>query len=70
MFTFTPTLLTAFVTTKSKLSFKSFCGTSCWYNPTPIPSGGIFTSSARGSCSLLPIETALLSLGDKLGNSS
>ena len=29
VFTFTPTLLTAFSTTKSKLSFKSFSGTSC-----------------------------------------
>ena len=66
----TPTLLTVLLTTKSKLSANFFCDTSCWYNPTPIPSGGIFTSSASGSCNLLPILTALLFSTAKSGNSS
>ena len=67
---FTPTLLTALLTTKSKLSFKFFSDTSCWYKPTPIPSGGILTSSDNGSWSLLPILTALLFSTAKSGNSS
>ena len=50
--------------------FNSFSGTSCWYNPTPIPSGGILTNSDNGSCNLLPIETALLFSTSKSGNSS
>ena len=66
----TPTLLTVLLTTKSRLSASFFSGTSCWYNPTPIPSGGILTSSANGSCSLLPILTALLFSTAKSGNSS
>ena len=49
VFTFTPTLFTHFSTTKSREEDKSFSDTSCWYRPTPIPSGGILTSSAKGS---------------------
>ena len=49
VFTFTPTLFTAFVTTKSKLSDNFLPDTSCWYKPTPIPSGGTLTSSDNGS---------------------
>ena len=69
VFIFTPTLLTHFSTTKSNDSDNFFCETSCWYRPTPIPSGGIFTSSAKGSCILLPILTALLFSTAKSGNS-
>ena len=70
VFTLTPTLLTAFETTKSKLSDNFLADTSCWYKPTPIPSGGTFTSSDNGSWSLLPIDTALLFSTAKSGNSS
>ena len=69
VFIFTPTLFTTLSTTKSKASVNSFCFTSCWYNPTPIDLGSIFTSSDKGSCSLLPIEIALLSETFNLGNS-
>ena len=68
--TFTPTLLTAFETTKSRLSDSFLPATSCWYKPTPIPSGGTLTNSDNGSWSLLPIDTALLFSTAKSGNSS
>lgn len=55
---------------KSSLSLSLLLGTSCWYKPTPIPSCGIFNNSTKGSWSLLPIETGVLSLGVKLRNSS
>ena len=69
VFIFTPTLFTTLSTTKSKASVNSFCFTSCWYSPTPIDLGSIFTSSDKGSCNLLPIDIALLSETFNLGNS-
>ena len=60
IFTSTPTLLTASSTTPVRLSFNVFWFTSCWYCPTPIALGSIFTSSANGSCSLLAIDIAPL----------
>ena len=60
VFTSTPTLLTASSTTPVKLSVNLFWFTSCWYWPTPIALGSIFTNSASGSCNLLAIEIAPL----------
>ena len=60
VFISTPTLLTASSTTPVRLSDNFFWLTSCWYWPTPIAFGSIFTNSARGSCSLLAIEIAPL----------
>ena len=48
------------VTTPVRLSVNLFWSTSCWYCPTPIAFGSIFTNSARGSCNLLAIEIAPL----------
>ena len=58
---FTPTSFTTFDTVLSKLSVSFLEFTSCWYSPTPMLFGSIFTSSERGSITLLPILTALLS---------
>ena len=44
--------------------------TSCWYWPTPIDFGSIFTSSASGSCSRRPIDTAPRTVTSWSGNSS
>ena len=60
VFTSTPTLLTLSSTTPVKLSDNFFWFTSCWYWPTPIALGSIFTSSASGSWSLRAIEIAPL----------
>ena len=60
VFTSTPTELTASSTTPVKLSDNFFWLTSCWYCPTPIAFGSIFTSSAKGSWSLLAIDIAPL----------
>ena len=65
----TPTVLTQFSTTPPNTSFNLFWFISCWYWPTPIDSGVILTSSAKGSCNLLAIETADLKLTSKSGNS-
>ena len=54
----TPTLFTAFSTTKSNCSSSCFCAISCWYCPTLIAFGSIFTNSANGSCNLRAIDTA------------
>lgn len=56
--TSTPTALTQSSTTASseRDSFSSL--RSCWYWPTPIDLGSIFTSSASGSWSRRAIETA------------
>ena len=54
--------MTHFSTTKSRELISLLVLTSCWYKPTPIPSGGIFTNSAKGSCKRLPILTALLTM--------
>ena len=58
--TSTPTELTASSTTPVKLSDNFFWLTSCWYCPTPIAFGSIFTSSESGSWSLLAIDIAPL----------
>ena len=55
-----PTLLTLSSTTLPNTSLSLFWFTSCWYCPTPIDFGSIFTSSLIGSCILLAIETAPL----------
>ena len=60
VFTSTPTLLTLSSTTPVRLSANFFWFTSCWYCPTPIAFGSIFTSSASGSCNLLAIDIAPL----------
>ena len=60
VFTSTPTLFTLSSTTPLKLSESLFWLTSCWYCPTPIDFGSIFTSSASGSWSLLAIDIAPL----------
>ncbi|MNQ92737.1 hypothetical protein D3C85_1081710 [compost metagenome] len=69
VFKSTPTWLTADSTTAFKFSSRRFCETSCWYCPTPIAFGSIFTSSASGSCSLRAIEIALRSATSSSGNS-
>ena len=43
---------------------------SCWYWPTPIDFGSIFTSSASGSCSRRAIETAPRSETSSSGSSA
>ena len=65
-----PTLLTTWLITLSRDSSNLDWFTSCWYIPTPIDLGSIFTSSAKGSCILLPIEIAPLTVTSKSGNSS
>ncbi len=50
VFRSTPTLLTQSSTTVSRLRIRSLWFTSCWYWPTPMDLGSIFTSSANGSC--------------------
>ncbi len=58
VFTSTPTAFTqSSITASSERS--SFEGlTSCWYWPTPMDFGSIFTSSASGSCSRRAMDTA------------
>ncbi|CAH0319631.1 hypothetical protein SRABI128_04821 [Microbacterium sp. Bi128] len=56
--TSTPTAFTQSSTTASRLRSSFAAVTSCWYCPTPIDFGSIFTSSASGSCSRRAIETA------------
>ena len=43
--------------------------TSCWYWPTPMAFGSIFTSSASGSCRRRAIDTAPRRLTSSSGNS-
>ncbi len=50
--------LTHDITTSSRLACNRAWSTSCWYCPTPIDLGSIFTSSASGSISRRPMETA------------
>ena len=60
VFKSTPTLFTESSTTPSNTPSNFFWFKSCWYWPTPILLGSIFTSSAYGSCSLLAIDMAPL----------
>ena len=69
VFRFTPTILTHDITVKSRDAFNSPWSTSCWYCPTPIDWGTIFTNSARGSISLRPIDTAPRTVTSLSGNS-
>ena len=70
VFKSTPTLFTLSSTTPLKASLSFFWFMSCWYWPTPMDLGSIFTSSARGSWSLRAMEAALLWPTSKFGNSS
>ncbi len=58
VFTSTPTAFTQSSTTASSERASWVWDTSCWYWPTPIDFGSIFTSSASGSCRRRAIETA------------
>ena len=58
VFTSTPTAFTQSSTTASSVRASCDWPTSCWYWPTPIDFGSIFTSSASGSCSRRAIDTA------------
>ncbi len=69
MFTSTPTALTQSSTFASSARASLIWLTSCWYWPTPIAFGSIFTSSASGSCSRRAIETAPRRLTSSAGNS-
>ena len=68
--TSTPTLLTQPSTTPSSASSSWLSFKSCWYCPTPMALGSIFTSSARGSCMRRAMLTALRSDTSNCGNSS
>jgi len=65
----TPTWLTQLSTTSSSLRPRSGWCTSCWYCPTPMDFGSIFTSSASGSCNLLAMEIAPRTVRPRSGNS-
>lgn len=54
---FTPTLFTQLSTTVLSLALSFPWSTLCWYCPTPIDLGSIFTSSESGSISLRPMLT-------------
>ena len=66
----TPTEFTQLSTVWSRLFFSFAWSTSCWYWPTPMLFGSIFTSSASGSMSLRPIDTAPRTVTSLSGNSS
>lgn len=70
VFKSTPTWFTQPSTTPPKAVSMRFLGISCWYWPTPMALGSILTSSARGSCNLLAMETALRRETSNWGNSS
>lgn len=70
VFTSTPTPLTQDMTVSSRLFLSKFWSTSCWYWPTPIDLGSSLTSSESGSMSLLPMDTAPLTVTSLSGNSS
>ena len=56
--TSTPTAFTQSSTTASSERASWNCPTSCWYCPTPMDFGSIFTSSASGSCRRRAMDTA------------
>ena len=70
VFRSTPTAFTASSTTASSDLASRYWSTSCWYCPTPIDFGSIFTSSASGSCSRRAIDTAPRSDTSRSGNSA
>ena len=67
--TSTPTALTASSTTASSECASFASPTSCWYWPTPMDFGSIFTSSASGSCRRRAMDTAPRRLTSMSGNS-
>ena len=69
VFTSTPTAFTQSSTTASKLCANCTWLTSCWYWPTPMDFGSIFTNSANGSCKRRAIDTAPRKDTSKSGNS-
>ena len=66
----TPTALTALSTTPSRVRARACWLTSCWYWPTPMALGSIFTSSASGSCRRRAMETAPRRETSMSGNSA
>ncbi|MDI2023741.1 hypothetical protein PJL18_04289 [Paenarthrobacter nicotinovorans] len=58
VFTSTPTAFTQSSTTASKDRSSFAAVTSCWYWPTPMDFGSIFTSSAKGSWRRRAMDTA------------
>ena len=70
VFTSTPTAFTQSSTTPSRASPSLAWGISCWYWPTPMDLGSIFTSSARGSCKRRAMDTAERRFTSNSGNSS
>ena len=69
VFKSTPTAFTQSSTTASKLLASWLWFTSCWYWPTPMDLGSIFTSSASGSCKRRAMLTAPRKLTSSCGNS-
>ena len=66
----TPTPFTQSSTTASSARCSAAWATSCWYCPTPMLRGSIFTSSASGSCSRRAIEIAPRTVASRSGNSA
>ena len=69
VFRSTPTEFTQSSTTASSVRASSLWLTSCWYWPTPMDFGSIFTSSASGSCRRRAIDTAPRSETSRSGSS-
>ncbi|MCY1425424.1 hypothetical protein D9M71_412120 [compost metagenome] len=69
VFTSTPTAFTQSSTTASRLRASCTWDTSCWYWPTPMDFGSIFTSSASGSCRRRAMLTAPRRDTSRSGNS-
>ncbi len=67
--TSTPTALTQSSTTASSERDSFTSDRSCWYCPTPIDRGSIFTSSASGSWRRRAIDTAPRSDTSRPGSS-
>ncbi len=67
--TSTPTAFTQSSTTASSERASLSWDTSCWYWPTPMDFGSIFTSSASGSCRRRAMETAPRRETSRSGNS-
>ena len=70
MFNSTPTWFTHRSTTPPRASLRRACFMSCWYWPTPMALGSIFTSSERGSWSRRARLTALRRDTSSWGNSA
>src|SRR5512140_2208540 len=69
VFTSTPTAFTQSSTTASSERANWNWLTSCWYWPTPMDLGSIFTSSASGSCKRRAMDTAPRKLTSSSDNS-